>query len=110
MNLATQSTALPNLTADLFSDPPILRSLLIISCHHYGRQWGSQPCSHAPDLKKRSGVPVVDVIYVLLLWVWLKSTSIHVFSREALQGFADAHKDIIDSTTANSKPLWWMIQ
>jgi hypothetical protein len=46
-------------------------------------------------LKKRSGVPVADVIYVLLLWVWLKSTSIHVFSRDALQGFADARKDVI---------------
>ena len=92
MNLATQSTALPNVTADLLSDPLMPVDNLL------SRLWNTMciPTLLArAGLKKRSGVPVADVIYVLLLWVWLKSTSIHVFSREALQGFADARKDVI---------------
>ncbi len=64
MNLATQSTALPNLTADLLSDPLMPVDNLL------SRLWNTMciPTLLArAGLNKRSGVPVADVIYVLLL-------------------------------------------
>ncbi len=43
--------------------------------------------------KKRSGTPIDEIVYVLLLWVWLKKNSIAMFSRESLSYFTIAEKD-----------------
>jgi hypothetical protein len=34
---------------------------------------------------KRSGTPIYELFYVLVLWVWLKKDSIGMFARESLQ-------------------------
>jgi hypothetical protein len=34
--------------------------------------------------KKRSGTPAADVVYLLMLWFWLKVDSVGMFSRESL--------------------------
>lgn len=44
---------------------------------------------------KRSGSPVSDVVYLLLLWVWLKADSIAMFSRESLQSFSITKRDAL---------------
>lgn len=92
MNPATESTVLPNLTADILSDPQIPVDNLL------ARLWKTMTIPtllSRVGISKRSGLPAPDVIYLLLLWVWLKASSIHFFSRKALQGFADARKDVI---------------
>jgi hypothetical protein len=43
--------------------------------------------------KKRTGTPVTEVVYLLLLWVWLKANSIGMFSRESLLSFSVARKE-----------------
>jgi len=35
-------------------------------------------------INKRSGLPAPDVIYLLLVWVWLKASSINLFTRDTL--------------------------
>jgi hypothetical protein len=43
-----------------------------------------------PGFTKRSGAPAADVVYLLMLWVWLKVDSVGMFSRESLQCFSAA--------------------
>jgi len=45
--------------------------------------------------KKRSGACVSEVVYLLLMWVWVKNESIYFFSRKAMQTFTKSKKDII---------------
>ena len=44
---------------------------------------------------KRSGTPVGDIVYLLMLWVWLKVDSVAMFSRDALLSFSAAKKDAL---------------
>lgn len=92
MNPATESTSLPNLTADILSDPQMPVDNLL------ARLWTTMTIPtllSRAGISKRSGLPAPEVIYLLLVWVWLKASSIHLFSRDSLQGFADARKDVI---------------
>lgn len=92
MNPATKSPALPSLTADILSDPQLPVDNLL------ARLWNtlSLPTLLArAGINKRSGLPAPDVIYLLLVWVWLNVSSIHMFTRTSLQGFADARKDAL---------------
>lgn len=50
---------------------------------------------HQAGFQKRSGLEVNQVIYLLLVWVWLKTESIGMFSRKSMQSFTDAKKDVM---------------
>jgi len=92
MKPATKSTALPNLTADILNDPQMPVDNIL------ARLWKTMTIPTLLSrigMTKRSGLPAPEVIYLLLVWVWLKATSIHMFARDSLQGFADARKDVI---------------
>lgn len=92
MNPATELTVLPNLTADILCDPQMPVDNIL------ARLWKTMTLPtllSRAGITKRSGLPAPDVIYLLLVWVWLKASSIHLFSRDSLQGFADARKDVI---------------
>jgi hypothetical protein len=41
---------------------------------------------------KRSGIPASDVVYLLMLWVWLKVDSVAMFSKDALLSFSAVKK------------------
>ena len=110
MNPATKSPALPSLTAEILSDPHLPVDNLL------ARLWKTMtiPTLLARSgITKRSGLPAPDVVYLLLVWVWLKATSIHLFSRDSLQGFADAKKDVIydflKREDVNWRGLHWQI-
>jgi hypothetical protein len=45
-------------------------------------------------LHKRLGA-VTQVVYLLLLWVWLKVDSTDMISRKTMKSFSDARKDFI---------------
>ncbi|MDP3931200.1 MAG: transposase, partial [Methylococcaceae bacterium] len=53
---------------------------------------------------KRSGTPIHEVIYGLMLWIWLKKDSIGMFAREGLQGAMG--KDVFYDTI-NREDLNW---
>jgi len=103
MNPATESTALPNLTADILSDP------LMPVDNIFARLWKTM---NIPTLlsragfNKRSGLPAPEVIYILLTWVWIKTSSIHMFSRKSMQGFADAGKDVMYDYLKREEVNW----
>lgn len=46
-------------------------------------------------VKKRSGTPAADVMYLLILWVWLKVDPVGMFSRESLLSLSAAKKDAL---------------
>ena len=60
--------------------------------------------------KKRSGTSAVDVVYLLLLWVWLKVDSIAMFSRESLLSFSSAHKDALYDMLNREDLNWRKLQ
>ena len=53
---------------------------------------------------KRSGTPMNDVIFSLMLWLWLQKESIGMFARECLQG--SMGKDVLYDTM-NREDLNW---
>ena len=53
---------------------------------------------------KRSGTPIGEVIFSLMLWLWLKKDSIGMFARESLQGAMG--KDVLYDTM-NREDLNW---
>ena len=50
---------------------------------------------HRVGFKKRTGVSIVDSVFLLLLWKWIDVSSIAVFARQSLQVFSTAKKDVM---------------
>ena len=45
--------------------------------------------------KKRSGVPIIDSVFLLVLWKWIDVSSIAVFAKQSLKVFSEAKKDVM---------------
>ena len=92
MNHDTTPCALPALTSDF------LRSSDCLVDNVFADLWkkvGMAGLLQRCGFQKRSGVPVNDVVYCLMLWVWLKVNSVSLFSRESLGTFCSGSKDIL---------------
>ena len=92
MNNDTKFLNLPSLVGDLFTQ----HSLQVDNL--FATLWTKMHIAtllHRAGFHKRSGVDVTHVVYLLLLWVWLKTESIGMFSREAMQSFTDVKKDVM---------------
>ena len=92
MNHDTTPCALPALTSDF------LRSSDCLVDNVFADLWkkvGMAGLLQRCGFQKRSGVPVNDVVYCLMLWVWLKVNSVSLFSRESLGTFCSGGKDIM---------------
>ncbi len=92
MNRDTKSPNLPSLIGDLFTTHGLQVDNLIAVV------WTKMHITtllHRAGFQKRSGLDVNQVIYLLLVWVWLKTESIGMFSRDSMQSFTDAKKDVM---------------
>ncbi|WP_191321813.1 transposase [Colwellia sp. C1TZA3] len=92
MNSATKTLKLPSLTADLLSQTNLKID------NTFSSTWksiGFNVMLRQAKFSKRSGTPVGDVTYLLMLWVWLKVDSVAMFSRDALLSFSAAKKDAL---------------
>lgn len=92
MNSDTKTVNLPSLAADFLS-----QSNLNID-NVFSTTWkrlGFKAILRQAKFSKRSGTPVEDVVYLLMLWVWLKVDSVAMFSRDSLLSFSDAKKDAL---------------
>lgn len=92
MNSAIKRLNLPSLTVDLLS-----QANLNID-NTFNSTWkhlGFNIMLRRANFSKRSGTPAGDVVYLLMLWVWLKVDSVAMFSRDALLSFAAAKKDAL---------------
>jgi DDE superfamily endonuclease len=101
MNRAPKMTELPALTLDFLNAKGILIDNVFASLW---REAGMKTLLSRAGFNKRSGTPMHEVIYGLLLWIWLKKESIGMFAREGLQGAMG--KDVFYDTI-NREDLNW---
>jgi SRSO17 transposase len=101
MNRTTKITSLPALTVDLLQNGGLLIDNLFADLW---RQIGMKTLLTRAGFSKRSGHPIHEVVYALVLWVWLQKESIGMFAREALQ--SSMGKDVLYDTL-NREDLDW---
>jgi SRSO17 transposase len=97
MNRATKIIELPALTVDL------LKANGVLIDNVFARLWKEIGLSRA-GFTKRSGTSMSDVMFGLMLWLWLQKESIGMFARECLQGAMG--KDVLYDTM-NREDLNW---
>lgn len=107
MNSDTKNPLLPTLTSDLLTRSGIHTDNLFSTI--WKRLHFDTLLSQA-GFKKRTGTPVAEVVYLLLLWVWLKANSIAMFSRESLLSFSAARKDALYDFLNREDVNWRQLQ
>lgn len=103
MDSGTQNANLPSLTADFLGQPNTLVDNLFADLW---RKLGIPSLLTRFGFKKRTGLDVTAVVYLLLLWVWVTRESIGMFARNSLQSFAQAHKDVLYDFLAREDQDW----
>ena len=92
MNHDTNRRALPSLVEGaLDGDAPYLDNV-------FAQAWKQLKVSRGllgAGFRKRSGIAVIETVFVLLLWKWLHVSSIAMFCRTALEWFSHAKKDVL---------------
>jgi SRSO17 transposase len=101
MNRATKILELPALTVDLLKANGVLIDNVFASLW---RDIGMKTVLIRAGFTKRSGTSMSDVIFSLMLWLWLQKDSIGMFARECLQGAMG--KDVLYDTM-NREDLNW---
>jgi SRSO17 transposase len=101
MNRATKIIELPALTVDLLKANGVLIDNVFASLW---RDIGMKTVLNRAGFNKRSGTSMSDVIFGLMLWLWLQKDSIGMFARECLQGALG--KDVLYDTM-NREDLNW---
>jgi hypothetical protein len=101
MNRATKITELPALTADLLNAKGVLIDNVFANLW---RETGMNTMLRRAGFAKRSGARIGEVIFSLMLWLWLKKASLGMFARECLQGAMG--KDVLYDTM-NREDLDW---
>lgn len=101
MNRATKITELPALTIDLLTANGVLIDNVFASLW---REVGMDKLLSRAGFSKRSGAPIGDVVFSLILWLWLKKGSIGMFARDCLQD--NKGKDVLYDTM-NREDLDW---
>ena len=101
MNATAKMTELPALTIDFLKASDLLIDNVFAS---HWQDIGMKTLLSGSGFAKRSGTPMHDVIYGLMLWVWLKKESIGLFARECQQ--AALGKDVLYDTL-NREDLNW---
>jgi SRSO17 transposase len=101
MNRATKIIELPALTIDLLKANGVLVDNVFASLW---REIGMKTVLSRAGFNKRSGTPMSDVIFGLMLWLWLTKESIGMFARDCLQN--SMGKDVLYDTM-NREDLNW---
>ena len=92
MNSDTKTPSLPALIADLLGKYGLNIDNLFADLW---KRMGVATLLNRAGFHKRSGLDVTQVVYLLLLWVWLKVDTINMFSRQSMQCFTDSRKDVM---------------
>jgi SRSO17 transposase len=92
MNHGTKALELPDLTANLLRDGGCLIDNLFADLW---KQMGMKARLKRLGFHKRSGTPSHELVFALMIWVWLKVDSIGMFARESLKTFSLASKDAL---------------
>jgi len=92
MNHGTKTTGLPDLTANLLRDGGCLIDNLFADLW---KHVGMKARMNRIGFHKRSGTSAHELVYCLMIWVWLRLDSIGMFARESLRTFTRAEKDAL---------------
>ena len=92
MNYGVKAAGLPDLTANLLRDGGCLIDNLFADLW---QQMGMKARLKRLGFQKRSGTPSHELVFALMIWVWLKVDSIGMFARESLKTFSLARKDAL---------------
>lgn len=103
MNRDTKLMPLPELTANFLRDSGCLVDNLFAEIW---KHVDMKTLLSRAGFHKRSGTPMPELVYCLMLWVWLKVDSIGWFARESLQTFSGAEKDALYGVM-NREELDW---
>ena len=101
MNRATKIIELPALTVDLLKANGVLIDNVFATLW---REIGMKTVLSRAGFNKRSGTPISEVIFGLMLWLWLQKESIAMFARDCLQDTMG--KDVLYDTM-NREDLNW---
>jgi hypothetical protein len=107
MNSAIKTSVLSSLTADYLRQPNVNID------NTFNAAWkrlGFKSMLLQAKFHKRSGAPVSDVVYLLMLWVWLKTHSVAMFSRDALVSFSATKKDALYDLLNREDVDWRKLQ
>jgi len=83
MNRATKIIELSALTVDLLKANGVLIDNVFANLW---REIGMKTILSRAGFTKRSGTPMTEVIFSLVLWLWLQKESIGMYARDCLQG------------------------
>ena len=92
MNTDTNTPLFPSLTTEVLSGPGRYVDNVFAGI------WKNLKLNRLiqqAGFKKRTGVPVSDAIFLLVLWKWINVSSIAVFCRQSLETFSSAKKDVM---------------
>jgi len=92
MHNALKDSGLPALTIDLLETEGNMVDNLFADLW---KKINMKSLLNKAGFRKRSGTPIDELVYVLILWLWLKKNSIAMFSRESLNYFTTAEKDAL---------------
>ena len=92
MNNATNNNALPSLVSGVLADQKHYIDNLFADTW---KALGFNKLLQTAGFAKRSGIPITEAVFLLLLWKWLNVSSIALFSRKALGTFSMARKDVM---------------
>ena len=60
----------------------------------------------AAGFSKRSGIEITESVFLLLLWKWLNTSSIAMFSKKSLGTFSNARKDVMYDLLKREEINW----
>ena len=100
MHRDTNQPALPALTADLLRENGLLVDNVFADLW---KQVAMDTLLNRAGFGKRSGTPMPQLVFSLVLRVWLKAGSIGWFARESLHVFCDAEKDALSDVPPASR-------
>lgn len=92
MNSATQSSQLP------FSIQHSLQTKTLCVDNLFADAWKALNLNRHilnSGFSKRTGLGITESVFLLLVWKWIHTSSIHLFARHSLQNFFQAGKDVM---------------
>ena len=92
MNNDTNRRILPSLIEDVVNRPGQCVDNVFASAW---KKLGLKTLIQRAGFKKRTGVPVTDAVFLLVLWKWIDASSIAVFARRSLKTFSETKKDVM---------------
>ncbi|GGX48718.1 IS4 family transposase [Saccharospirillum salsuginis] len=92
MNSRTRQPELPSLIRQVLHESQAF--IDNVFANHW-KQLNLNALVRKVGFNKRTGLPVTEVVFLLMVWRWLKVQSIAMFSRQGLDLFSQANKDVM---------------